>query len=355
MKKPVTAIGLMSGTSLDGLDIAYCSFSEQDGNWSYEIAAASCISYDDHWRKRLSTAHDLAGLELTAMDTDLGRFIAQQVNLFLEERSLPAPDLIASHGHTVFHRPERGFTLQVGSGTQIASGTGITTVSDFRSLDVALGGQGAPLVPIGDRMLFGHYGACLNLGGFSNVSFESDGERMAMDICPVNIILNPLAQKLGQAFDRGGALAAQGQVLPELLLDLDALDVYQSEKRPSLSREWTETSVWPLMPTYADPIDLLRTVTEHAARQMARVLNSTGAADVLVTGGGAYNSFLMERLASQCKATPKLPDAQLIAFKEALIFALLGVLRLRGEANVLRSVTGASRDSCSGAVHLISL
>jgi anhydro-N-acetylmuramic acid kinase len=355
MKKPMTAIGLMSGTSLDGLDIAYCSFSEQDGNWDYEIVAASCIDYDDHWLDRLSSAHDLTGLELTALNTDLGRFMAQQVNQFLEERSLPAPDLIASHGHTVFHAPDRSFTLQVGCGAQIAAATGITTVSDFRSLDVALGGQGAPLVPIGDRMLFGNYGACLNLGGFSNISFEKDGGRRAMDICPVNIMLNPLAQRLGHDFDRGGALAAQGQVLPELLLDLDALDVYQSEKRPSLSREWTETSVWPLMPTYADPIDLLRTVTEHAARQMARVLNSTGAEDVLVTGGGAYNSFLIERLASQCKATPKLPDARLIAFKEALIFALLGVLRLRGDANVLRSVTGASRDSCSGAVHLISL
>jgi len=237
MKKPMTAIGVMSGTSLDGLDIAYCSFSEQNGVWRYEIAAANCVCYDDHWRDRLSTAHELTGLELTALDTDLGRFIAQQINLFLEERSLPAPDLIASHGHTVFHAPERGYSLQLGCGAQIAVLTGITTVNDFRSMDVALGGQGAPLVPIGDKMLFGQYGACLNLGGFSNISFEKDGERMAMDICPVNIMLNPLAQKLGHTFDRGGALAAQGQLLPELLLNLNALDIYQADKRPSLSRK----------------------------------------------------------------------------------------------------------------------
>jgi len=355
MNESVTAIGVMSGTSLDGLDIAYCSFSEQNGVWRYEIAAANCVCYDDHWRDRLSTAHELTGLELTALDTDLGRFIAQQITLFLEERSLPAPDLIASHGHTVFHAPERGYSLQLGCGAQIAALTGITTVNDFRSMDVALGGQGAPLVPIGDKMLFGQYGACLNLGGFSNISFEKDGERMAMDICPVNIMLNPLAQKLGHTFDRGGALAEQGQLLPELLLNLNALDIYQADKRPSLSREWTEAVIWPLLPADADPRDLLRTLIEHAAQQMSRVLNSTGAKDVMVTGGGAYNNFLLQRLTARCQARPVLPDAILIEFKEALLFALLGVLRVRGEANVLRSVTGAIRDSCSGAVHLMRL
>lgn len=348
-----TAIGIMSGTSLDGLDIAYCRFKEQDGVWKSEITAARCVKYDNYWHDRLAAAHRLNGVELITLDTHFGRYIAEQVNVFVKELGLQRPDLLASHGHTVFHAPDQGFTLQIGSGAQIAAGTGIRTVNNFRSLDVALGGQGAPLVPIGDRMLFEQYGACLNLGGFSNISFEQNGERRAMDICPVNIVLNPLAARLGLPFDRNGDMAAEGTIIPHLLERLDKLSVYHSIQRPSLSREWVENEFWPLLQENTDPKDLLRTVTEHAANRMAAAINSTDAAEVLITGGGAYNGFLMTRLEAGCKVKLTIPDETLVEFKEALVFALLGVLRVREQVNVLRSVTGARLDSCSGVIHLM--
>lgn len=349
-----TCIGVMSGTSLDGLDIAYCSFTEERGRWHFRIDAAACVPYNDEWHERLARAHMLSGNGLAALHADYGRFIAEQVNLFLKDSGQPRPVLIASHGHTVFHDPERGFTQQIGSGAHIASGTGITTVNDFRAMDVALGGQGAPLVPVGDRLLFGGFAACLNLGGFSNISFEQQGERMAFDICPVNIIMNPLAERLGHRFDRDGNLAASGSILPALLDSLNRLDVYHSVSRPSLSREWVERQVLPLLSPEDAAEDVLRTVCEHAAFQMASVLDSVGSEDVLVTGGGAYNLFLIERLRTLTTMHIVVPDSTLVEYKEALVFALLGVLRMRGEVNVLRSVTGAQTDSCSGQVWTVS-
>jgi anhydro-N-acetylmuramic acid kinase len=346
-----TAIGIMSGTSLDGLDIAFCDFSEREGGWDHGIRAARCVTYSDEWRERLATAHLLDGESLAALDADFGRFIAQQTLLFLKEEETGRPDLISSHGHTVFHAPSRGFTVQIGSGARIAADTGITTVCDFRSMDVALGGQGAPLVPVGDRLLFGAYAACLNLGGFSNISFEQEGRRTAFDICPVNILLNPVAGRLGHAFDRGGELAASGRVLPGLLGRLNALPCYHAPQRVSLSREWLEAEVLPLLPVDAAPTDLLRTLTEHAAMQVASVLNGLQGGEVLLTGGGAFNAFLVKRMGELCGRRLTVPDRTLVEFKEALVFALLGVLRLRGEVNVLRSVTGARTDSCSGAVY----
>lgn len=353
MKETITAIGIMSGTSLDGLDIAYCQFSQEHGAWSFSISQAKCVNYTQEWQDRLSTAHALSGIGLTALDASFGSFIAQQILAFLKETGLPSPDLVASHGHTVFHAPAAGYTLQIGSGAHIAAATGITTVNDFRSMDVALGGQGAPLVPVGDALLFGSYAACLNLGGFSNISFDSNGKRMAFDVCPVNIVMNPLAEKVGQRFDRDGALAASGNVLPQLLEGLNALPIYHLQPRPSLYREWLEREVLPLIPSEERIEDVLRTLSEHAAQQIAAVLNTLGGAgEVLVTGGGAYNHFLVKRLHSLTSKAIIVPDNTLVEFKEAMIFAFLGVLRMRGEINVLKSVTGATSDSCSGGAHL---
>jgi len=353
MKETISAIGVMSGTSLDGLDIAYCKFSKEQDAWSFSVIQAKCVNYTQEWQERLSTANALSGIGLTALDASFGSFIAQQVLDFLKETDLPTPDIVASHGHTVFHAPAAGYTLQIGSGAHIAAATGITTFNDFRSMDVALGGQGAPLVPVGDAMLFGNYAACLNLGGFSNISFDINGKRMAFDVCPVNIVMNPLAEKVGHRFDRDGALAASGNVLPQLLERLNALSVYHLQPRPSLSREWLETAVLPLIPSDEKMEDVLRTLSEHAAQQIAAVLNTLGGVgEVLVTGGGAYNRFLVQRVQSLSPMTVTVPESILVEFKEALIFAFLGVLRMRGEINVLRSVTGASSDSCSGGVHL---
>ncbi|MBI1288283.1 MAG: anhydro-N-acetylmuramic acid kinase [Flavobacteriales bacterium] len=348
----ITAIGIMSGTSLDGLDLCLAEF-DFDGKWGFRIIHADCVNYNEHWRKKLATAHNLSDEELRQLHVEFGQFIGENVNSFLQKNQLAKPELVCSHGHTVFHQPENVITVQIGDGRIIADITGITCVNDFRSLDVSLGGQGAPLVPVGDELLFSEFDACLNLGGFSNISFKEDGERRAFDICPVNIVLNELANRLGHPFDHNGELARSGKLNEALLDRLNSLDLYKEDIRPSLAREWVETVVTPLLKESSlTEVDLMRTFVEHVAIQIARVVERKAPGGrVLVTGGGAYNSFLMERMNAYCLADLIIPDKQTIEFKEALIFAFLGVLRVNDETNVLRSVTGASRDSCSGTVY----
>lgn len=347
-----TAIGIMSGTSLDGLDLCYAEFSF-DGAWNFKIIAADCIQYNEEWSSKLRNAHTFSSEKLDILNVAFGMLIGVQVNEFLMKFGLAKPDIVCSHGHTVFHEPAKKFTLQIGDGEAIAEMCGITTVSDFRSLDVSLGGQGAPLVPVGDELLFPHHTACLNLGGFSNISFRENGERRAFDICPVNIALNSLANELGQPFDKDGMLARSGRLNGKLLAELNALPIYNGADRPSLAREWLEKEFMPLVNNA--PISTtgkLRTVTEHAARQMSAVINEKAfKGSILLTGGGVWNKFLMYRIVKLSKAIITNHTAETTNFKEALIFAFLGVLRMRNEINVLKSVTGAERDSCSGVVH----
>jgi anhydro-N-acetylmuramic acid kinase len=302
------------------------------------------------------TAQIQAGFEIRKqqLDKDFAQFIAEAVNTFSDHHELAKPDLVCSHGHTVFHQPEKGITVQIGDGQIIADATGITCINDFRALDVSLGGQGAPLVPIGDELLFSDFEACLNLGGFSNISFRENDERHAFDICPVNIVLNPLAKKLGLEFDRGGKIARSGNLNSELLEKLNAVSVYHQEGRPSLAREWLEQEFVPLLENTEIAIeDKLRTVTEHAAFQISRVLNyKVKSGNVLVTGGGAKNDFFMNRVRELSESEVTIGEAEIVDFKEAVIFAFLGVLRSENQINILRSVTGASRNSCSGVIHL---
>lgn len=342
----------MSGTSLDGLDLCLAELLF-DGKWSFKIIRADCAVYDEDWRMKLATAHELSEEKIKQLHLEFGRFIGEHVNSFLEKSPLVNPEIVCSHGHTVFHQPEKGITVQIGDGQNITNTTGITCVNDFRSLDVSLGGQGAPLVPIGDELLFSEFNACLNLGGFSNISFKEDGERRAFDICPVNIVFNELANRLSKPFDDNGELAKSGKLNETLLNQLNSLNLYTDEIRPSLAREWVESVVNPLLKESGlSEVDIMRTFVEHVAIQIARVVERKSAGgSVLITGGGAYNSFLMERMNAYCLADLIIPDKQTIEFKEALIFAFLGVLRINDEVNVLRSVTGASRDSCSGAIH----
>ena len=554
-KRTFTAVGVMSGTSVDGLDMALCRFTrveqppgegepgkgeagsagkpvskygkadsssgkesnsydksgnsfdkegnsfDKEGNsfdkegsssgkessspgkqsqfpnnspkWSFEILKARSLSYSGtSWPQRLADAETADGYTLAEVHRDFGRFTGEAVRDFLDDSAttgtetvkggssdntpgvhsapqqgpssgntpgrLPEPDLIASHGHTIFHRPERGITLQIGDGAEIAAVTGITTVSDFRRLDVALGGQGAPLVPAGDELLFGHYGYCLNLGGFANVSFRESEKRVAFDICPVNIVMNRLARQIGMEYDKDGAVAASGSVDRELLKRLEGLDFYCIEGPRSLGKEWVDEVFMPVVDaSVASVEDKLRTVCEHVALRIAAVISAkpghgeiideephgpdagatdqasgqdgpaaratdqasgqggpaTGATDqaheqnessrgrdepaggsvayrgheeyietghgaggggsLLITGGGAKNAFLA-RLISE-KAAPVytvIPPAELVDFKEAVIFAFLGVLRMLGEVNCLAAVTGASQDSSGGVVHL---
>lgn len=343
------ALGIMSGSSLDGLDLALCDLSERRGRWSHAILKARTVHYPQALRERLLSAMHGSALELAQLDADLGAFIGQAAKRFLRgERA----DLISSHGHTIFHRPELGFSTQIGSGARIAAITGITTVCDFRSADVAAGGQGAPLVPLGERLLFPDYTAFLNLGGICNISLHGPDRVVGYDVCIGNQALDHLAGEAGLPFDRDGALARGGHLDGELLAALNRLPFHRQKPPRSLGREWFEESVRPLLGDRADPVDQrLRTVVEHIAAQVGMAL-APAEGPVLVTGGGARNRFLVECIAARSGKVLMLPPAAILDFKEALVFALLGVLRLRGEATALASVTGAKRDTVGGAVHL---
>lgn len=340
-------IGLMSGTSLDGLDIAYCLFSIENGRWSYSIEKAETIEYSSELKNKLIEAENTTSLEFAKIDKEFGYFIGKEVRIFIDKYKLEV-DFVCSHGQTIFHQPQINLTTQIGDINSIASQTMLKTIGDFRRLDIALGGQGAPLVPIGDRLLFADYPYCLNLGGFSNISFEENGLRIAYDICPVNIVLNYLAQKEGYDYDKDGQLARSGKVNNIVLEQLNSLDYYKTKDKKSLGKEWVIYNIFPLLQnSKLSNIDQITTYVEHIAQQLYGNING----DVLITGGGVFNEYLIERL--QSKLTNHkifIPHPTIINYKEALIFAFLGVLRERKEINTLSSVTGAIKDSCGGLI-----
>ena len=343
-------IGVMSGTSLDGVDLVCVDF-DTNALADFKIHCSETIAYSEEWTSKLREAIHKSKRELEVLDLDYGALLAQYIESFIEKHALLDVDFIASHGHTVLHRPGMGVTLQIGNGGVIAKTTGLQVICDFRTQDVELGGQGAPLVPIGDALLFDKYDACLNLGGFANVSFTQGTARIAFDISPVNIVLNQYCIPLGMAYDDKGSLAASGTIHPALLTQLNALPFYRESAPKSLGLEWVQASVFPLIDSFNLPIkDVLRTCVEHMAYQIAQVLLARK--EVLVTGGGVFNLFLMERIASLSSTKISIPSTELIAYKEALIFALLGVLRSDNQVNCLRSVTGARYDHSSGAVFL---
>lgn len=338
----------MSGTSLDGLDLCCVSF-DFDGAWRYRILKAESVDYSEELRNKLATAQSMTALEYARLHSDYGLYLGGQVKAFLERNNLKV-DLIASHGQTVFHQPAVRFTGQIGSGAGIAAVTGIDTVCDFRTTDVALGGQGAPLVPIGDAVLFGDYAYCLNMGGFSNISYAEGAKRLAYDISPVNYVLNHYAAQRGMAFDRDGAMARSGHVCEELLAALNALPFYAQAGPKSLGREWVEAEVFPLIDAYSLPVeDVLATFVEHVAVQIGRHVRG---GRVLTTGGGARNAYLVERMQAVApQVRYVVPDPLTIDFKEALIFALLGALYMADMPNCLSTVTGAERDNIGGCLY----
>ncbi len=345
-------IGVMSGTSLDGLDLAACSFTRNSGKWRFSIEAVRTVEYSSEWRQSLGTAHHLNAVDLLQLHFRFGRYVADCVNMFISDYNLTKEQYaVASHGHTVFHQPENGLTCQIGSGLHISLVTGMICINDFRTADVAMGGQGAPLVPAGDELLFDEYNACLNIGGFSNCSFRKNRGRIAFDICPANIVLNALTEKIGKSFDENGCMAATGMVRSDLLETLNAHGYFKLLPPKSLGREWVDEFVMPLLiKSKYEIADLLRTYVEHIAIQICQSL--AGYNNILVTGGGAHNSFLMNRMQHLSGSAFVVPDSSLVDFKEAIVFAFLGLLRLRGQDNVLASVTGAPRNHCSGLVHL---
>lgn len=350
--KKYSAVGVMSGTSLDGLDITYAEFFFDGVVWSYQFGEYEEIPYPKQWQDRLSSLTKTTSLEFVKTHVDFGHYMGEKVYGFIEKNKLKV-DVVGVHGHTTFHQPDLGFTSQIGDGSAVASRTGSLVANDFRSMDVALGGQGAPLVPIGDALLFSDYVARLNLGGFSNISFgDIDGIR-AFDICPVNIVMNEITRKQGLEYDEDGNLARGGQVNQELLRQLNQLDFYRQKGPRSLGREWVDECFWPCLSTQITDEDLLRTLVEHVADQISFSLASSQnkSGKVLITGGGAYNSFLIERIKAKTSFEIVIPEPILIEMKEALIFAFLGVLRMLGESNVLSRVTGARKASISGALY----
>jgi anhydro-N-acetylmuramic acid kinase len=346
------AIGIMSGTSMDGLDLACCRFTKRR-KWEFEIQTALTIRYPKSWKDKLTAAPHLRSEALLALDAEYGKFIGERCQEFIRKGKIKNVDVVASHGHTVFHQVQRGFTFQLGNGHGIHAATGLPVVYDFRSLDVALHGQGAPLVPMGDRHLFGEYDVCLNLGGIANLSMEKNDRRIAYDICFANMGLNYLAAKVNKEFDKDGLLAAGGTVVESLLDKLSAVYETNRKKRPALGREGFESVIQPLFDDDLISVeDRMRTFCESIAAEIRRSIPSKkNNLKLLATGGGALNPVLIKLLRQSLPGIKvEVPPRQIIEFKEAMVFAFLGVLRVRGEVNVLKSVTRASRDSCSGVV-----
>lgn len=341
----------MSGTSLDGIDLAHIYFTVSDKKWNYEILECETIPYSQKWIDRLKSAVDFIKEELFELNTDYTVFLGNVIKSFIENYQIKNIDAVCSHGHTILHQPQNGFTLQIGNLPEIAKIINQTVVCDFRIQDVKLGGQGAPLVPIGDRILFPEYDYCLNLGGFSNISFEQNSKRIAFDISPVNTVLNFYANKLGLNFDDKGKITQTGKINLELFERLNNIDFYKKPFPKSLGFEFVKEVVLPLIEKHTISFeDKMNTFTEHIAFQIATALPKKNGI-MLITGGGAYNDFLIERTKSYLsKMEIVIPDKKTLEYKEALIFGLLGVLKLRNETNILSSVTGAKHDHSSGKI-----
>lgn len=349
-------IGLMSGTSLDGVDVAYCRF-DSTGNqtWTFEIIHTAGYEYPDSLLKQLKQATELPSEALYSLNKQLGIHFGEVVNQFLFNTKIDPMkiDAVASHGQTVFHQPENGFTLQIGCGTNLAVTCGIPVINDFRSKDIALGGQGAPLVPIGDQLLFSQLAdSFLNIGGFCNASFTGSPPIKAFDICAGNLPLNQLMEQHYQLnYDSNGEKARSGTIHTPILNQLNELDFYTTNGPKSLGTEWLFDQFMPLLDIDISPEHQLATVVEHIATQVAHTLTKNGSKKVLVTGGGAKNIFLIERIQSKFEGALLLPSSELIDFKEAIVFGFLGALYLAGENNVLSSVTGAMKSSRGGILH----
>lgn len=341
----------MSGTSLDGIDLAVCVFKvSEKKEWSFTIEITQTISYPENWKRKLKEAIHFSEGRLQVINNDYTDYLASIILNFIEKNNIKNLDAVCNHGHTILHQPGKGITLQLGNLSSLAEKINQKVVCDFRVQDVAMGGQGAPLVPIGDQLLFSEYDYCLNLGGFANCSFEKNGNRIAYDICPVNIVLNRYAEKLGFDFDEDGKIAASGTVNPFLFQKLNALPFYKKPHPKSLGLEWVKEQVFPVIETFKEtPKNILSTFASHIAYQLSLQFKENSS--VLITGGGAYNSHLLRELQGYKKLKIIIPSPKLIEYKEALIFGFLGILKIRNEVNCLASVTGAKENHSSGYIY----
>lgn len=353
------AIGLMSGSSLDGLDIAFTEFNESAGKWNFKIKCAACIEYEDAWVSKLRDAIYLSARDYQLLNVEYGRYLGKMVNEFIEEFNLQHQvSLIASHGHTTFHLPEKRMTHQLGDGATIAAETMLPLVSDLRAMDVAFGGQGAPIVPMGEKLLFPEYHYFLNIGGIANLSLHKEGEIIAFDICPANRVLNMLANEKNKSYDEEGKMASSGKVVHELLSQLNELDYYTILPPKSLANSFGTDIIYPLIKSFnLSTEDALCTYVEHIALQVRNSFSDHPVTmqQLMITGGGAFNQFLVSRISNHLKEINfeiYIPDNEVVVYKEALVMALLGVLRWREQYTTITSVTGASRNSIGGALWL---
>ncbi len=350
-KNECLALGIMSGTSLDGVDICLSNFVQNESNWKFDISAAKTYPYPKALLDRLIYRKDLGAEDLIRLNRDLGIHFGDLILQFLNDFRISPKniDVIGSHGHTYFHKPQEGITVQFGNGPEIYAKTNIPTICDFRIEDVALGGQGAPLVPIGDQLLFGEFESCLNLGGFANISFNHQNKRVAFDICPVNYVLNPVAQTLGKPYDNKGLWASQGTTHLDFLKELNSLGYYSAPAPKSLGAEWVEENInSSLFHSIGSSKDKLRTFCEHISDQISLVLNKNKIKNCLITGGGAYNEYLISLIKDKTECTIIVANNTIIEYKEAMLFAFLAVLKSNKEINILASVTGAKRDHSAG-------
>jgi anhydro-N-acetylmuramic acid kinase len=345
-------IGLMSGTSLDGIDICYANYLYKKDKWNFNIINAITVNLPKDLKTALSNATTFSALEMAFLNNNLGDFFGEAVNEFIINHNIDKSeiDFISSHGHTIFHQPEKKLTLQIGNGANISAINQLPVICDFRTTDLSLNGNGAPLVPIGDQLLFSEYDYCINLGGISNISYQENKNRIAFDICPVNIVLNKLANKLGFDYDKDGALAKSGNFNKKLFTQLNQLEYYKTSPPKSLGYEWVENHIFPLIDkSNLLAHDILNTFVEHIAFQVGNHLTKKG--EALFTGGGTLNTYLIERINHYSTTQIIIPSKKIINFKEALIFGFLGVLRWRNEINIISSVTGATKNNIGGCIY----
>ena len=337
----------MSGTSLDGLDVAICEFT-CDPTWSGRILQFNMFDFPEALRSSLKNSMILTAEELWKLDKSWAHFAAECVSKTSPELLLRV-QLLSSHGHTVFHNPQDGYSVQIGSGAVLAAQSNLPVVCDLRSLDIAYGGQGAPLVPLVDSTLFSEYTACLNLGGFANISILPK----AWDIGVCNNLLNILAREKGVEYDAEGSIAKSGKIIGDLLQQMLSIPYHRLPPPKSLGVEWMQKELYPLLEKVADhPLeDRMRTAVEYIT--ISIVNDCPKAGKILVTGGGAFNRFLIQRLNELGDGVEfYLPESEVINGKEAFAFAFLGLLRWLGKPNVLKSTTGARKESSGGAVWL---
>lgn len=344
MGSKTTVLGIMSGSSLDGLDLCTTRFEKRTNTWTYQIMDCETIEIPKPLLAQLEESGSMDSIELLELDVKYGEWIGQTI-----KKTNHPLDLIGVHGHTVFHLPEKGVSCQIGNGGVINYITGIPTVSDFRNLDIQMGGQGAPLVPMGEKLLFSEFDGFLNLGGICNGSFGNGSKWVAGDIGPCNQVFNYFSRKLGHNFDDSGGLAASGRVIQSLFDDWDSIDYFNKPFPKSLGNQWVEDHFIKEYDFSAE--DILCTFSSFIAQKIGNTLKERNPRKVMITGGGTYNTFLIDQIRSLAKTEIVIPDQNLIDFKEALIFGFLGLLREGGETNVLASCTGASQDSCSGVIY----